>query len=121
MRPQRDRTSLQSRGVAAPVQPLVVVQHDRGELRVVQRSHQLRPLARVLLDDRELGVGQACGLLEDLRRRVELADIVEHGRRLDQRDLRAGQPHPPRRPRGVSRDAARMPVQVGIALVQRDR
>ena len=91
------------------------------ELRIVQRPDQLGTLTYMLLHDRVLGVGERSLLLKDLGRGVELADIVKEGRHFDQHDLLTVQPHPPSRPRSVSRHTPRMPMEVGIALVQRDR
>ena len=73
----------------------------------------------MLLHDRVLGVGERSLLPKDLGRSVELADIVKEGRHFDQHDLLTVQPHPPSRPRSVSRHTLRMPMEVGIALVQR--
>ena len=69
---------MQALGVAGAVDALVVVAHDRdasGE-RSAGRSSST-PACGVGLHDRHLLVGQAAGLVEDLGRHGELADVVD--------------------------------------------
>ena len=64
--------------VAGAVEALVVVADDGDrERREVGRAQQLDAGVRVGLHDRHLLVGQAAGLVEDLGRDGELADVVD--------------------------------------------
>jgi hypothetical protein len=97
------------------------MQHNRCKPWVAQRLHQVAARIYMSPHDGPFGVGEGSLLHEDLAWRPELADIVQQGRRFDQRHLLAPvESHPPSRTGSVPSHAARMPVQVGIALVHRD-
>ena len=75
--------------VARPIDPLVVMADDRGEVRITENRNQVRAAARVELDHIELLICERRGFLEDRRRGIELANVVEGGSRADFRDLSA--------------------------------
>ena len=77
-------------GVAGAVEPLVVMADHRGDGRVADAAGHVGAVAGVAADDRELLVGEATGLVEDLARRVELADVVQRGGGAHPRDLVRG-------------------------------
>ena len=70
---------LQAARVARAVQPLVVVGDEAADrLReAAELVEQLAPVAGMALDRRELVVGELAGLVEDLQRHRELADVVQ--------------------------------------------
>ena len=77
-RGDRDRGAGEAVGVAAAVPALVLVAHDRREVPELRGAPQ-DPLADhgVLGHHAPLGVGQRPGLVEDLVRDRELADVVQ--------------------------------------------
>ena len=66
-------------GIAAAVEALVVVAHDRGDLRLTRRRHHRGAVGGVELDDRVLAVGELFGLVQDLPGGVDLAHVVQQG------------------------------------------
>jgi hypothetical protein len=117
---ERDLLIRDARGVAAAVEALVMVEHNRRQPWVTQRLHQFGAILDMSPHDGLLGLRQGSVLLQDLGRGVELADIVQERRRLNQRDLSSAVLHPPGRPGSVPSHPARVPVQIRIALVHRD-
>ena len=116
--PTRDVLARQPVRVAAPVEPLVVVADHRGDLGVADAARHHRAVDRVALDQRELAVGQAPGLVEDGARRVQLADVVQRGGRADLGDLGGRQPHRGGDPLGVARHALRVAVGARVTRLQ---
>ena len=55
-RAERDLAALQAVGVAAPVDPLVMVADDRRQLRIAHGREHVRAIRGVTLDDLELFV-----------------------------------------------------------------
>src|SRR5438045_9528591 len=97
-----------------------MMQHNRCKPWVAQRLHQLAARIYMSPHDGLFGVGEGSLLHEDLAWRPELADIVQQGRRFDQRHLLAPvESHPPGRTDSVPSHAARMPVPLRIADVHR--
>jgi hypothetical protein len=67
-------------GVAAAVEPLVVVADDVDRLaEEVDVAEDLRTDGRVLLDLLELVVVERAGLVDDAERDADLADVVQQG------------------------------------------
>ncbi len=102
------------------VEALVMMEHDLGDLRVADAdaAEQLRAVARVELDDRELAIGQPAGLVQDLARRVDLADVVHERGRLDLADLARGETQLARDPAGVGGDPATVSVHVRVDFLE---
>ena len=71
------------RGIPRPVQPLVVVGDDPRQLVVPDPADHFRPHGGVALDHLELLLRQLAGLVEDVERDHELADVVNGGREAD--------------------------------------
>ncbi len=72
----------------------------------------------VALDQRELGVGEAPGLVEDRARRVQLADVVQRGGGADLGHLCGRQAHRGGDPLSVPRDALGVAVGAGVPRLQ---
>ena len=90
--PDRDVCARQAQGVAAPVEPLVVVEHDRRG--VAQGARLLEddlPDLGVLGHDAPLRRHEVAGLGQDLVRDGELAQVVEEARGPDPVQLAIGQ------------------------------
>jgi hypothetical protein len=86
-RPDRDLIAGQSAGVSLPVEALVMVAYDRGQRGVVEGLHQPGPVDWVALDGGVFLVGQPPRLVENLCRRVDLADVVQRSGEPDPADL----------------------------------
>src|SRR5512132_1723459 len=67
-------------GVAAPVDPLVVVQNALGLILECGALHDVVADLGVRLHELELRVGQPSGLQQDVVRNPDLADVVEQTR-----------------------------------------
>ena len=80
---ERDLLIRDARGVAAAVEALVMVQHNRRQPWVTQRLDQFGALLDMSPHDGLLGLREGSLLLQDLGRGVELADIVQERRRLN--------------------------------------
>ena len=116
---ERDLLIRDARGVTAAVEALVMVEHNRRQPWVTQRLHQFGAILDMSPHDGLLGLRQGSVLLQDLGRGVELADIVQERRRLNQRDLSSAVLHPPGRPGSVPA-TRRECCRARIALVRRD-
>ena len=92
----------QSGGIAGAVEALVVMADHRRDLRVLDPHQHVGAVAGVSLHQRELRVGEPAGLVEDVPRRVDLADVVQRGGGAHLGDVRRRQPH-------LAGDALRMP------------
>ena len=114
-RGERDRISRQTVRVPGSVDPLVVVADDHAELGIAELGDEFAAPARMLLDDRELGVVELSPLVQDLARGVELANVVERGRRPHLRNLMRGQAEPAGDHLRVASDPAGMTRGVRIA------
>ncbi len=106
-------------GIAPAVEALVVVADHRDDHRIAEAGGHVGAVARVAADDLELLLGEPAGLVEDLARGVELADVVQRGGGADLGDLRVGEPHPARDPLGMPRHPLRVAVGVAVARLER--
>ena len=97
-----------------------MVADDRADLGVRGGREQCGAVAGVALDDVELGVGEAAGLVEDFSRRVDLADVVHERGLADRLDLVGRQVHRPGDALGVARDPAAVSVDVAVARLEQD-
>jgi hypothetical protein len=80
---ERDLLIRDARGVAAAAKALVMVEHNRRQPWVTQRLHQSGAILDMSPHDGLLSLREGSGLLQDLGRSVELADIVQERRRLN--------------------------------------
>ena len=82
-RPKVNVLSLRANGIAGSIHPFVMlIGHQLlAEGDVIVFTKFLKARQRVLLDDLILIVRQLGGLVEDRRRNVSLADVVQHSAR----------------------------------------
>src|SRR5579885_3264862 len=119
IREQRDLLTDEPVRVSAAVDPLVMVSHDRGNLRV-RVDVGADPLAdlRVKLHLPALFERQGARLLEETSRKPDLPDVVHEPADMRKLLLLLGQPHSGSDITCVHRDCARMTCGVSIPGVK---
>jgi hypothetical protein len=117
-RAERDRLPGQAAGIAVAVEPLVVVADHRGDRRVAEAADHVGAVAGVAADHVELQLREAPRLVEDRPRRVQLADVVQRGRRAHLGDVLRREPHLGRDPLRVPGDAPGVAVGEAVARLE---
>ncbi|MDQ6746429.1 MAG: hypothetical protein M3Z27_10510 [Actinomycetota bacterium] len=118
---ERDLFAAQPVRIPLPVQALVMMQDDRGQLFVTKAGHHLGAVHWVTFDEIELPVGEPVRLIENLRWNAELADIVDQRGGANRLNLSAGETHLAGDASGVASHAIGMTPGVSILGFQRRR
>ena len=118
--PMHDLLAAQARRVAGAVPLLLVLEDDdRGGAQVVDALQQRPAQLGVALHLDPLVGGERPGLEQHAVAHADLADVVEERAVLDDGQLGLGDAELLGEPARVERDAARVPLRLGVAVVER--